>query len=203
MMCGICLNLSQKKLTKKANIKGNDDLTHWIKSNSNHLWWCSASCNKNAEELVEKWKSVLNHISNKHFWKGNTYFHQCCHQQLTERETKQKKWLSPTSQAYIAAEKVICDKRLLKDLRKLSEFCHTGELEVYHSFLLKYCPKQEHFSFPGMLARTQLAALDHNNNINHDKAVIKSGTNKGQDRYKMIFAKTQKQWAVKAMKEKK
>ncbi|XP_046854019.1 uncharacterized protein LOC124447173 [Xenia sp. Carnegie-2017] len=68
-----------KKLTKKANIKGNDDLTHWIKSISNHLWWCSASCNKNAEELVEKWKSVLNHISNKHFWKGNTYFHQCCH----------------------------------------------------------------------------------------------------------------------------
>ena len=49
-----------KKLTKKANIKGNDDLTHWIKSISNHLWWCSASCNKNAEELVEKWKSILN-----------------------------------------------------------------------------------------------------------------------------------------------
>ena len=54
-----------------------------------------------------------------------------------------------------------------------------------------------------MVARTQLAALDHNNNINRDKAVIKSGTNKGQDRYKMIFAKTQKQWVVKAMKEKK
>ena len=41
-----------KKLTKKAKLKGNDDLTHWIKSISNHLWWCSASCNKNADELV-------------------------------------------------------------------------------------------------------------------------------------------------------
>ena len=54
-----------KKLTKKAKLKGNDDLTHWIKSISNHLSWCSASCNKNADELVEKWKSVLNHISNQ------------------------------------------------------------------------------------------------------------------------------------------
>ena len=110
-------------------------------------------------------------------------------------------WLSP--QAYIAAEKVVCNKRLLKDIRKLTEFCHAGELEVCHSLVLKYCPKQEHFSFNGMVAHTQLAVLDYNNNVNHKKAVAKSGANKGEARYKMMFAKTRKQWVVKPIKEKK
>ena len=126
-----------KRLTKKGELKGNDDLTHWIKSISNHLWWCYSSCNKNADELVEKWKSVLNHISNKHRWRGNMYFHKCYHRRLSRREEKQKMWLSPTSQAYIAAEKVVCDRRLHKDIRKLTEFCHTGELEVCTEILSK------------------------------------------------------------------
>ena len=29
-----------------------------------------------------------------------------------------------------ALESVVLNKRLLKDLKKLTEFCHTGELEV-------------------------------------------------------------------------
>ncbi len=40
---------------------------------------------------------------------------------------------------------------------QMSQFHHTGELEVYHSLLLKYVPKHLHFSYKGMVARTQLA----------------------------------------------
>ena len=54
------------------------------------------------------------------------------------------------------------NKKIFKDIEKLTEFCHTGELEVYHSEYLKYCPKREHFSHKGMVARAQLTALDHN-----------------------------------------
>ena len=190
-----------KKLRNKAKLKGNENLALWIKSISNHLWWCSSTCNKNAEELLEKWKSVLYHISNKHTWTGNTCFHKFCHPCLTENE--EKWWLSPTSQAYVAAEELVCEKKQLKNLHKLIEFCHTGELEVYHSLLLKYCPKREHFSFKGMVARTELAALDHNSNVNREQAVLQSGVKKGEARYRTSFTKQKKQWVVKPMKGKK
>ena len=42
-----------KKLSKKAKLKGNEELAPWIKSITNHLWWCSSSCDGNAEELIE------------------------------------------------------------------------------------------------------------------------------------------------------
>ena len=87
---------------------------------------------------------------------------------------KERKNGFPTSQSYIVAEAAILEKRLLKDLSKLTEFCHTGQLEVYQSLLLNYCPKWEHFSFNGMVARTQLAAIDHNNNSERKQAVLQS-----------------------------
>ena len=117
-----------KKLSKKAKLKGNEELAPWIKSITNHLWWCSSSCDGNAEELIEKWKSVLYHITDKHTRTGNKIVHQCSHPSLTEEQKRKKKWLSPTSQAYIAAEAIVLEKRLIKDLAKLTEFCHTGQL---------------------------------------------------------------------------
>ena len=44
----------------------------------------------------------------------------------------------------------------------LTSFQHTGALEVFHSLLLKYCPKRQHFSYIGMQARIEFAILDHN-----------------------------------------
>lgn len=35
-----------------------------------------------------------------------------------------------------AARNVIMNKNLLKALPHLTQFCHTGELEVYHSLIL-------------------------------------------------------------------
>ena len=42
----------------------------------------------------------------------------------------------------------------------ITGFHHTGNVEVYHSVMTKYCPKREHFDFDAMCARTQLAVLD-------------------------------------------
>ena len=52
---------------------------------------------------------------------------------------------------------MVLNKKFLKDIEILTEFHHTGELEVYHSLLLKYVPKHLHFSYKGMVARTQFA----------------------------------------------
>ena len=44
-------------------MKGCEDLLPWIRSVSNHMWLCSATCDGNAEGLKEKWKSVLFHVT--------------------------------------------------------------------------------------------------------------------------------------------
>ena len=61
-------------------------------------------------------------------------------------------------------------------MKKLVGFHHTGSLEVFHSLLLKYCPKIQHFSYVGMQARIELAILDHNYNTQHKQATTKDGT---------------------------
>ena len=102
--------------------------------------------------LKEKWKSVLFHVTNKHKWNGYTHFHECCHPRLTSAQIRKKKWLKPDTPAYIALEEVVLNKKILKDIEELTEFCHTGKLEMCHSEYLKYCPKREHFSHKGLLA---------------------------------------------------
>ena len=75
----------------------------------------------------------------------------------------------------MALEEVVTNEKLLKDMETFTEFHHTGELKVYHSSMLKYVPKREHFTYRGMLARLQLAALDHNHNCNRKQATVKVG----------------------------
>ena len=50
-----------------------------------------------------------------------------------------------------------------------------GNLEVFHSFMLKFAPKRIHFEKDTMVARTQLAAVDHNENTGRAKAVTREG----------------------------
>ncbi|XP_078352898.1 uncharacterized protein LOC144637699 [Oculina patagonica] len=192
-----------KKLTNKAKQKGCEELSPWIQSISNHLWWSAATCDGNVNILREKWRSVLDHITNKHKWSGNTHFHQCCHRRISSSEAKNICWLKPGTQAHLALEEVVLNTKLLKDLAKLTDFCHTGKLEVYHSMMLKYCSKREHFSYQGMVARTQLAALDNNANTGRIQAQVQSGERAGEARYKLCFPKANKRWVVKPITEKK
>ena len=69
--------------------------------------------------------------------------------------------------------------------------------------MLKYVSKREHYSYQGMVARTQLAALDNNANTGRSQALIKSGERAGEARYKLCFPKANKRWVVKPINEKK
>ena len=192
-----------KKLTKKAKKKGNEPLFKWIKCVSNHLWWCSQTCGGNAEALRERWVSILNHVVNKHKWKNSKHFRRCEHGRLSRRKERKTKWLEDGSSAYVALEEVVLNKKFLKDIEKLTEFHHTGELEVYHSLLLKYVPKRLHYSYKGMVARTQLAVIDHNSNTGRKQATVTRGKNKGNKKYKLVFPKRQKKWVAKPVKTRK
>jgi hypothetical protein len=101
---------------------------------------------------------------------------------------------------HIALVEVITNKKLLKDLEKLTEFHHTGELESYHSLMTKYAPKREHFCYNGMVARTQLAVLDHNANVNRTQAEVKKGSKQGEKRFKIVCGKQRKNWLAKEIK---
>lgn len=91
----------------------------------------------------------------------------------------------------------------MKDTAKITDLCHTGRLEGYHSMMLKYCAKRGHFSHLGIVARVRLAALDNNHNTGCGQAVIKSGEQEGQAQYKLCFPKANQRWVAKPVTEKK
>jgi ribonuclease HI len=192
-----------KKLSKKAKKKDCEELLPWIQSVSNHLWYCAATCDKNVDILRETWLSLLHHITGKHQWKASREYKlvkKCGHPRISAKDQKEIQWLESGSPAHIALEEVITNKKLLKDLGKLTEFHHTGELESYHSVMTKYVPKREHFSYNGMVARTQLAILDHNANVGREQAEIKKGSSPGEKRFKIVCGKQRKNWVAKKIK---
>ena len=183
----------KKKLVEKARKKACRDLNDWIRSIINHFWWCCATCNKDEVLLKEKWLSILCHIKNKHSWEHANLFKKCEHARLTKKEQKRKRWLSEGSPSYLAVESVVTNRYLLADLKYFVQFNHTGSLEVYHALYNKYCPKRLHFSLPGMIARSELAVLDHNSGAGN----VQAQTAENELRYKQSFSKITKNWVVK------
>ena len=195
------------KLSSKTQQNGCDQLLPWIQSISNHLWWCAATCDGNVVLLREKWKSVLHLIVNKHKGTGNTLFHQCHHRRIPSSEAKNICWRKPGSPAHLALEDVVLNTKLLKDLAKLTDFCRTGKIEVCHSVMLKYCSKQEHKTGTYFLQRhgcqDAICGLSHQCNAERPQALVQSGEDADQKRFKACFPKAHKRWVVKPISQKK
>ena len=83
---------------------------------------------------------------NKHHWDSGTKFHKCEHGEIDETA-----WLKEGSPVYTGLQKVVFEKKLLTDFNHLNRFSHSGNLEVYHAIVNKYAPKQQHFSYLGMI----------------------------------------------------
>ena len=117
------------------------------------------------------------HICNVHEWDNgkDSVFNKCVHPTLPIEEQCSKKWLRSGSLVHTTLKNIVCNKTLLRDIKMLTGFHHTGALEVFHSLLLKYCPKRQHFSYIGMQARIELAILDHSYNTNRKQAITKKG----------------------------
>ncbi|KAK0143836.1 Mannosyl-oligosaccharide 1,2-alpha-mannosidase IA [Merluccius polli] len=182
----------KKKLVAASNRRNCKDLAPWVKSVSNHMWWSCCSSKGDATELHRRWTSILYHISGVHRWEDNGREYQCYHKELSPDQQQMKKWLSVDSPAYKALLEIVMDKRLLKDLQQMTLFKHTGQLEVFHNALLKYCPKRLHFEYAAMQARTMLAVMDHNENHSSSREQAKSAA--GLPRHNVVFQKQSKQW---------
>ena len=105
------------------------------------------TCGGDATVLTEKCTSIAHHATNKHSWGGCKKFKKCAHHKLTKREMKSVPWIKPGSPSHKALQEVVFKKRFLNDLTKLTEFHHTGQLEVFDSLMLKYLPKRQHFPY--------------------------------------------------------
>ena len=94
---------------------------------------------------------VCNDCSEKtggHNWSGNIHFHQCSHRHISTSEAKLICWLKPGMQTHLALAQMVLSPKFLKDLAKLTDLnCHSGEIEVYDSIILKYASKREHYSY--------------------------------------------------------
>ena len=191
-----------KKITSKSKEKECEELLNWSKSISNHLHWCAETCDGNKELLREKWISVLYHVADIHSWDSANLYHECQHPPIPPDVNRAKRWLQTDSPPHKALRSIIFDTKLLQDIQKLNLCCHTGSLEVYHNVLMKYAPKRQHFSFKGMVARTQLAAIDHNANTGREQTRASKGANANELRYKLVFPKRTKEWVAKPVKEK-
>ena len=190
----VCKNLNSKlmKVTKKKSCA---ILGRWTKSIKNHFWWSCATCNKDQVLLREKWTSIIFHIQGVHEWQGKTKFHKCCHEPLST-EGRVTEWIKPNTEAFTALQKIVLNPKLLKDLAHLTEFSHTGLIEVKHAIDNKWAPKSTHFSYRGMLARSQLAIIDFNLGAYLEQAE----TSSGEKRYFQAFSKMTKSWTVKTIK---
>lgn len=56
---------------------------------------------------------------------------------------------SESSEHFKVLADVIQDKQVLADMTKLSDFCHTGKPEVFHSAQLSWVPKCIFYSYKG------------------------------------------------------
>ena len=77
------------------------------------------------------------HISNVHEWNSDpkALFPKCVHETLSSEEERSKKWLRSGSVAHNALRKVALQDTLLRDMKKLTGFHHTGSLEVFYSLI--------------------------------------------------------------------
>ena len=116
-------------------------------------------------------------IRNRHTWetdKNFTLLNRCAHAPLSIHQ-EEVEWLEANSLHFQALKVIVLDEGLLKYLGKLTEFCHTGQIEVFHSLINKYSPKRQHFFTASQYARHQLSVTDHNSGTERDYKRNSSG----------------------------
>ncbi|XP_029830297.1 uncharacterized protein LOC115315204 [Ixodes scapularis] len=171
----------KKKLAAAAKSRHLEELGSWTRAVVNHLYWCAGSSVDNQDLILPKWKSLVAHVVGVHTH-ADPLFPECEHEEL------EKKWLAEGSPAHQKLEEIVLSTHLLRDIPRLSTSAQTFATECFHSTLLQFAPKQVHFSFRSMKARTYLAALHYNENAGRPQAVTKKG---------------EKMWVIKYPKAKK
>ena len=116
--------------------------------------------------------SVIHHSVNRHDFQQNKFYKKCDHPKLTAEEKIRKEWLSMGSLAHEKLIKIVTEPILVRDMEKLTAQVNTTLLEVFHGVKIRYLPKSIFYKMEKMVAGTQLAALDHNHNVNREQVCL-------------------------------
>lgn len=79
------------------------------------------------------------------------------------------------SRAHKLFREVVESQFLMKDISKLSPVHQTYGLEVFHSVVNTFAPKNTHFFYPAMMARLCVATLHFNENGRRHQATTGAG----------------------------
>ena len=90
----------QKRVKQKLVLTKYPILLLWLHPIINHLWFCAASCNGDAELLKEMWISILHHITNVHHWATSEKSHQCLHVPYRKAEKRSRPWLKESTKSF-------------------------------------------------------------------------------------------------------
>ncbi|XP_075536996.1 uncharacterized protein LOC142572060 [Dermacentor variabilis] len=172
----------KKKLQAVSRSRGCGLIEEWITSIINHFYYSVKIGAGRGELAVAVWKSFLNHVQNKHCNHSDDYPH-CEHGDLLPR-----KWIFAGTDSFVKLQKIVENRRLIIDIKQVSPSCQTSNVESFHSLINRFAPKSFTFSFYGMLARSQLAALHYNENADRSQGRTSVG---------------ERQWTVKHPKARK
>ncbi|XP_068114823.1 uncharacterized protein [Hyperolius riggenbachi] len=181
------------------------DLAGWASPAKNHLWWAARTCGRNPQLLRELWSSIIYHATDKHQWEDGELYKKCYHSNLTSAERNSREWLIPGSVSHCKLKEIVLNNKLLKDLEHHSQFCPTGEIEVFHRTASKYRSKSIHYTIDSMVARTQLAALDYNFNVHRLQPVaqrlMSCEREEDLERHSFRYSKPKTKWIAERIYE--
>ncbi|XP_077561432.1 uncharacterized protein LOC144177721 isoform X2 [Haemaphysalis longicornis] len=167
----------QKKLRAACKSQSCALIQPWVQCITNHLYFVAAMAEGDAELIISMWRSLLNHICDKHDGHEGP-FAECLHEPLGERL-----WMTPGSPAFLKLQTIVESPSLLRDIRQLSPKVQTYSLESFNSLLIRFAPKSTAFSEAGMKTREKLAVMHFNENTARPQAVTAAGD--GQFKVKM------------------
>ncbi|XP_072321146.1 uncharacterized protein [Eucyclogobius newberryi] len=150
-----------KRLDELSEKKDFEVVKRWSPAIKHHMYWAAMS-SKSGDEKVAKWISQINHMQDVHKH-DDPLFPQCAH---PERKTSDpNKWFKPGSEPLREVEKLLLNKRVLRDVLKLCPDHHMSSLDVFHELSLQFAPGEVTFSFMETKCRLFLAAMHFNENL--------------------------------------
>ena len=96
-------------------------MAKWSKSIINHFWWCCRTCES------EQGTDTPGKLT-----RTSLFLNKCAHPPLSIHQEEDVEWLEANYPDFQALEVIVLNKGLSEDLGKLTEFCHTGQIDVFH-----------------------------------------------------------------------
>ena len=77
--------------------------------------------------MTKRWLSILKHICNIHEWEmEDGLMCKCEHSRLTNEQIECTNWIERDLSAFKALHSIVTNKLLLRDMKKMTLFKHTG-----------------------------------------------------------------------------